>query len=433
MISNSCLLAVNKKYLYILFCIIIHSPNIFGQVYIDKGKNRYTFAQTTIGYDFDYTPSLGNSQFLNTQNQLEKFYFRNKVSPTITITGLHFWGHAEFFTGFSFLNISLGKSSTNYLFNRSAGTGAKIFPFALKTNRLRPFAGFSVAAFKYKKDDAATFRRVEYPVLFGLTYSFKRGMLELGAAYYYANEYNYYISKTEQVKLTTPPLSLNVDFKYYIDFSISSYKRELNGENKRILETLTANKKRSSFFIAVGPAYSFILSRSSYNKEVRPYLDDYKITSIFPDLGIGYYNYGTDAALNLSYRFYSASLNGHGVQQSVNRNSLGLEAYKFLGDYHGFVPFIGPIFSLESISAKEFENGVPIFSKQRDFIAGGIIAGWDIRPTRTDWWGIRTNIRYFPKLESTIDGIKSLNLSQLELNFLQLVIYPNRFGVYRTK
>ena len=425
------MLKINKKYLLTVLYLSILTFKLFGQVYVEKGKNRYTFAQTTIGYDFDYTPSLGHSEFLNSQNQLEKFNFRNKVSPTITITGLHFWGHAEFFTGFSFLNISLGKSTTNYLFNRSAGTGAKFFPFALKAKTLRPYAGFSIAGFKYKKDEAATFRRVECPVLFGLTYSFKRGMLEFGAAYYYGNDYNYFISKTQQVKLTTPPIAFNVDFKYYIDFSMSSYKRDLNGENKRILETLTAKKRRSSFFIAAGPAYSFILNRSSYNKEVRPYLDDYKITSIFPDLGIGYYNYGLDAALNLSYRFYSASLNGHAVQQNVTRNSLGLEMYKFLGDYHGFVPFIGPIISLESISARETENDVALFSKHREFIAGGIIAGWDIRPTRTDWWGIRTNIRYFPKLGINITGNKSLNLSQLELNFLQLVIYPNRFVAYR--
>ena len=424
-------LAINRRSLIILLCSYLHCVDLLAQVYLEKGKNRYTFAQTTIGYDFDYTPSLGHSQFVNSQNQLEKFNFRNKVSPTITITGLHFWGHAEFFTGFSFLNISVGKSSTNYLFNRSAGTGAKFFPFALKAKTLRPYIGFSIAGFKYKKDEAATYRRVEYPVLFGLTYSFKRGMLEFGAAYYYANDYNYFISKTQQVKLITPPLSLNVDFKYYIDFSMSSYKRDLNGENKRILETLKAKKRRSSFFIAAGPAYSFILSESNYNNEKRLYLDDYKITSIFPDLGLGYYNYASDAAVNLSYRFYATALNGHSVQQNVTRKSLGIEAYKFLGDYHGFVPFIGPILSLESISAKETENDVRVFSKQKDFITGGIIAGWDIRPTRTDWWGIRTNIRYFPKLDINVDGSQSLSLSQLELNFLQLVIYPNRFVAYR--
>lgn len=406
-------------------------PMVSAQIYYDKGKNRYTFAQTTVGYDFDFTPSLGRSYFINDQNQLEKFKFRDKITPVITITGLHFWGHAEFFTGFSLLNIAFGKAATDYVFKRSAGTGAKFFPWALRANTLRPFLGFSIAGFKYKKEEAATYRRVEYPLLFGLTYSFHHGMIELGGAYYYANRYDYYITRSQQVSLYTPPLSFNVDFKYYIDFSMASYKRDLNGENQRIMETLKNKRRRSSFFLAAGPAYSFILGRSSYNKEVRPYLDDYKITSVFPDLGLGYYHYGMDAAANLSSRFYSATLSGHGVEQKVRRTSFGIELYKFIGDYHGFVPFVGPIISSESIVADETENGVKTIHKHKNFIAAGIIAGWDIRPTRTDWWGIRTNIRYYPGLSVAVDGPRTINLQQIELNFLQLVIYPNRFTAYR--
>ncbi len=404
---------------------------ITAQVYVEKGKNRYTFAQTTVGYDFDFTPSLGKSFFLNDQNQLEEFRFRNKVTPVFTITGLHFWGHAEFFTGFSLLNVEFGNATTNYVFKRSAGTGAKIFPWALRAKTLRPYLGFSIAGFKYKKDDAATFRRVEYPLMFGLTYSFYHGMIEFGGAYYYDNSYRYYISQHQQVSLYTPPLALNVDFKYYIDFSMASYKRDLNGENKRIMEVLKNKKRRSSFFMAAGPAYSFILGRSTYNKELRPYLDDYKISSIFPDLGLGYYHYGMDAAATLSCRFYSMALNGHSVEQKVTRTSVGLELYKFLGDYHGFVPFVGPVITRESLVASEKENGQEVFHTHKEGFAGGIIAGWDIRPTRTDWWGVRTNIRYFPGLRLNVDGTRNINLQQIELNFLQLVIYPNRFSAYR--
>lgn len=406
---------------------LLSSGHAYAQVYKEEGQNRYTFAQTTIGYDVDFTPSTGSSYFYNADGELEKFYFRNKVTPVITITGLHFWGHAEFFTGFSLLNFDFGKASTNYLFSRSAGTGAKYFPWAITSGGFRPYVGLSIAGFKYKQDDGAVFRRVEYPLLLGLTYSFKRGIFELGGMYYYANDYQYYISRDQQVSLNTPPLSVNVDFKYYIDFSMASHRKDLNGENKKILESLTQRKRLSSVFIAAGPAYAFILGNSTYNQKERPYLDDYKITSVFPDFGIGYYNYRMDAALNISSRFYAASLSGHGVRQDVRRTSFGLELYKFFGDYHGFVPFIGPVLSYETLAAKESENNVEVFNSRRSFLTAGIIAGWDIRPTRTDWWGVRTNIRYFPNLSMEVKDGLSLHLEQIELNFLQLILYPNRF------
>ncbi|MBC7486153.1 MAG: hypothetical protein H7282_05325 [Cytophagaceae bacterium] len=414
----------NFIFLYFLFS----SSYLYSQVYKEEGHNRYTFAQTTIGYDLDFTPSAGSSYFLNDQGELEKFYFRNKVTPVITITGLHFWGHAEFFTGFSLLNFHFGKASADYLFTRSAGTGAKYFPWAITSGGFRPYIGMSIAGFKYKQGEAAVLGRVEYPLLLGLTYSFKRGMFELGCMYYYSNDYNYYISRNEQVTLSTPPLSINVDFKYYIDFSMASYRKDLNGENKRILESLTKRKRLSSIFIAAGPAYAFIIGNSNYNRDQRPYLDDYKITSIFPDFGLGYYNYKWDAAVNLSSRFYTASLSGNGVKQTIKRTSFGLEMYKFFGDYHGFVPFIGPVFSLENLSAVEEENNVEVFRASRSFVSAGIIAGWDIRPTRTDWWGVRTNIRYYPQLSLGVKDGLSLDLQQIELNFLQLIIYPNRFN-----
>ena len=184
----------------------------------------------------------------------------------------------------------------------------------------------------------------------------------------------------------------------------------------------------SSIFLAAGPAYSFIIGNSSYNRDIRPYLDDYKTTSLFPDLGIGYYNYHLDAAVNISSRFYSVSLSGFDVYQKVNRTSFGLELYRFVGDYHGFVPFIGPILTYEIINGLEIESGKTVFNHGSNFLSGGVIVGWDIRPKRTDWWGIRTNIRYFPFLKLPATLGKHLDLQQIELNFLQLILYPGRFN-----
>jgi len=115
-----------------------------AQVYIKEGKNRYTFAQTTIGYNMDFTPAFGYS-YHNRNGAMEKFSFGNSITPVLTITGLHFWGHVEFFTGFALPTLNLGNNS--YSFSRSAGTGFKLFPFQIREGHLTPFFGTAVSCF----------------------------------------------------------------------------------------------------------------------------------------------------------------------------------------------------------------------------------------------------------------------------------------------
>ncbi|MBC7388940.1 MAG: hypothetical protein H7329_07015 [Opitutaceae bacterium] len=110
---------------------------------------------------------------------LEKISF-NKVTPILTISGLYFWGYAQFFTGFSLFNLAWKQSNTDYYFQRNAGTGAKFYPIPVKSKYFNPYIGCSISTFRYRKDNAATLLMTEYPFLFGLTYSFKRGMLEIG-------------------------------------------------------------------------------------------------------------------------------------------------------------------------------------------------------------------------------------------------------------
>ncbi len=395
-----------------------------AQEYIKGEKNRYTFAQTTIGYNIDFTPASGYSYY-SKNGTIEKFNFGSSITPVFTITGLHFWGHAEFFTGFALPTINLDNNSS-YSFSRSAGTGFKIFPLQIRERRLTPFFGSAVSSFAYKLGEGVKFKRIEFPVNFGLTYSFKHGLIELGVNYYHPNSHHYYLSKDEAFKLSTPPLAFSLDYKYFFDFTKGSHKKDLAGETGRKYEKLKKTKRLSSFSIAAGPAYTFFVGNSSYNNQVRPYLDHYKISGIFPDLGLGYYFFKPDASINLSYRSFNVELSAFDVHQFVERRSIALEVFKFFGDYHGFVPFIGPTISKEFIQVKEIENGNVVLDNIHSFWTPGIILGWDVRPTRVDWWGVRTNIRYFPLLQLPVSSNQHIDFQQIEVNFLQLVIYPNR-------
>ena len=229
-----------------------------------------------------------------------------------------------------------------------------------------------------------------------------------------------------------PALSVSADFKYFFDLSISSLQREKNGELKREFDHLSKKRALNSFSIGLGPAYSFFTRRSDYTRKTRPWLDDHRVTTLYPDLGIGYYHYRLDATANLSWRAFRNKLSGYGASQELTRNSLSLELYKFLGDYHGFVPFVGGSLSLEKTRVREYEQGVLLLNRSNQYLSAGFIAGWDIRPTRTDWWGVRTNIRWYPFLKLDMPGNSRINVQQVELNFLQMILYPNRIFA-RTK
>lgn len=76
-----------------------------------------------------------------------------------------------------------------------------------------------------------------------------------------------------------------------------------------------------------------------------------------PDITLGYYLHKPDLNIAIGYRGYGASTNTYGTIQQLNRKSFLIEATKYLFDYHGFVPFVGPTVSYENLSFKEDSEG----------------------------------------------------------------------------
>ena len=106
--------------------------------------------------------------------------------------------------------------------------------------------------------------------------------------------------------------------------------------------------------------------------------------------------------------------------------SINLETYKFFGDYHGFVPYLGFGLSHENIKISESDNGTNTPNSTHNTFSPNIVFGWDIRPSvKGDWWILRTNLRYFPFLDFDRHG-KKLSLQHLEFNFIQFIFYPQR-------
>ena len=408
----------------IVFFLII-STRIQGQVYLEGEKNRYRFAQTAVGVDLR-TSLTGGSFYTYNSTNLIKNSFEKDLTPVLTIAGTHFWGHVEFFTGLALTNFKITDADAKYYFKRNAGTGVKIYPFKLKYRKIVPYIGTSFSSFTFKAEEGTKLTRMEYPLQMGLSFISKLGLFEVGANYFFNRNFNYYLRDEMMVPLAVPGFNFSLKYKYIVDFTILTEKRVAKGEVQRNYENLLKIGGMNSLFISSGFTNSYVLGKSSYNQS-RPYMDDYTISNIIPEFSFGYHHHPLNINFSLEYRRFRFGLEAFREAQTIIRKSLNMGASKYLGDYHGFNPFIGASISLENMRFREKKEGIETLSLRRKFITYGFNFGWDIKPSNVDWWTIRSNVRYFPDLEIHPVSGKRAVIDQIEVNFFQFVFLINRF------
>jgi len=396
------------SYLILFFSFISTTT---AQVYAEK-QTRHRFAQLTFGYE--YTTSFGGSAaFRDANNQLESFDFTSRTSNKLTVGGTHFWGHADFYFAVF-------------------GSVFKYYPWRIEHHKLRPFIGTGIVPYNYRQNDnretfgiATSKRFYRAPLITGFTFNHKKHLLNVSLFYNFASKIDYFISRTEQIRIKTAPLYLSFGYKLFIDTTLPNEKKWETGATQKTTKEWAAKGKLDGFFIGIGPSTGYGLGKSSYNVENRPYLNKFD-AGIMADVSLGYFWHKPNLNANISWRTYRSSTSGFGAIQNIKRNSYALELSRGLFDYKGFVPLLGPVLSYEILSARERFEEVETFNVQQKKLSYGIIFGWDIRPTHKDWWYLRTNLRYFPNLKINVKDGLDLSAGILEFNFIQLILYPKR-------
>ncbi|GAB3893924.1 hypothetical protein [Spirosoma agri] len=365
--------------------------------------------------------------------------FSGRVVPRLTIGGIHFWGHADMYVTFP-LPVSIGKRPAVFeesSYKEGVETGLRIYPIALAPNRLTPYVGICFKRQAYGQQETGSPNGKGYPELdrfiaplqAGVTYTTNRFHLTAGL-YYQANRHaTYFYTPTQTGPLTFNPVTVNVGLVRYIDTDRSMAKAEGVQQENIKAYILRKNKKESSWYVGVGPSVALQLSKSSYFKEKHPYLHDDMTGGLMPDLTAGYYAAKPDLNIGVSYRTMGTHLIAYGTDIRLRRHSFMLEGYKFLFNYLGFVPYIGPTLALESLSAT-VAGGAENARYTQVKPAIGIIAGWDIRVTKTGSSLLRTNLRYTPGLRLNI-GNESIKFDHLEFNFIQYVRFIGRNQLYK--
>lgn len=405
----------------VIFCCIYQLMN--AQIYIDN-KSQHRFAQTYVGLNTQITPSTGQLFYEN-----ESSAFPTTVIPRVTIGGLHFWGRLDFKMSFAlarFGDFELDEN-TNLLFRPGGDFSGRFYPWQIQYNKVRPFVGVALNQMTLGLEREAGNRydfHISTSVVTGLSYGNKDWQINAEVMLLPFNKRNFYINRNEQQTFELPQSYFSIGLVRYFDTTLPDEQRLKSGETVRIESTL--KNRLNSFSLGIAPSAAYFLASPSYNTMDRISVPRHKINFNW-DIGIGYLFDKSDIHVGLSYRDYTSTVESYNLEHLLRRTSIAAEGFKFLFDYHGFVPFVGPSISYDRWAYGEFEGNTQIGNVQRTrFVSPGIIFGWDITPSPIDTWTLRTNLRYYPMQKVTnLDG-ESTRVDQFEFNFIQLVIYPNR-------
>lgn len=400
----------------------------FCKVQAQQTKTQHNFAQTYFGISAQFSPASGYTHILQPDDKTSKINLPAGIEPRLEIGGLHFWRKADFYISIPIKNFLLNTNeNVNQHFSTGIATGARYFPLQIRKNKLRPFAGINWSTpwyWQQQKDSASgpVIRRNTFMLEAGFTYATKKYRLwDFSIQYMPQNNFNYAISREQFANVKLPAISFKLGYKFLFDFTQGNNMEVLN----RFYDHLKSEKKLSGFTIAAGPSVAFSTQKSSYLPTQKPFVQNPMPSGFYADLGIGYYFHKPDLELRLSYKSVNQHQEAYNFYHELKTKSVSLEAFKFLFDYKGFVPFAGAAVSYNQITYSENDNGIAQNNLNQNMFAPVLVLGWDIRPTQSEILVLRTNIRYtFPK--SLTIGNLSIPLNHLEINFIQLVLYPER-------
>lgn len=416
-----------------LLIILLYCIRLTGYTQETK-QDRYQFAHTYFGLETEFLPQNNNFSTLNSSGTFNQKKLPSFGSARFLIGGTHFWDHADFYISIPVIEFALNNSKDADITN-GVLTGFRYFPMKIKLNTVRPFVGVGFGGPDFKSKGVAgegpTKDNRQWYYEGGISYRYKGNMLfDFGIRYFNNKEYNYANSRNTFETVNLNEFSFMLSYKKLYDFTQGYGKKEQKEYLKMAFDALEKEKGLNTFSIGLGFSASIPFEKMEYAQKI-PFLNQETTQNGNLEVSIAYYSHHLDAAVRISYRPLKQKEMAYNYNLATTNHSVAFEAFKFVGDYHGFVPFVGPYISSNNYRILETDNGQRITDYKASKLGYGIVFGWDIRLSRVDYLVLRTNLRYTPNLQYTKDGLDYTN-NQIEFNFIQLVYYPKRHKIQKT-
>lgn len=387
--------------------------------------DRYRFAETYFGLETEI--ALENNYF-NSPSNGESQKLASSLSPRLLIGGTHFWGHADFYISIPLYSLPFNGSKAIKQSN-STFTGFRLLPFKLKNNSLRPYLGLGLNSKELKPKDGPLYSNWQCFYEGGFQYRKKNKILGLGIRYFENNSFQAALTRSDIQKINSSPFSFSLYYSWVFD-GTAGYSSQGSKKYMSNIYALAKEKRAfNTYSIAVGLNALIPLEKTELASQ-QAFFNDEIEGKLSPDLSLGYYHSGLDASLRLSFRPLKQKEEAYGYSHELARYSTALEFIKFIGDYHGFVPFVGPYVSHDYYRLSEKDQGQSMIDYSTHKPGYGLVFGWDIRLTELDYLILRTNLRYSPNYSYDYKGF-NFSSKQIEFNFIQLVFYPERIKIYK--
>jgi hypothetical protein len=414
----------------LLFALILEVKTLHAQPFVEGGDTKHRFAQMYFSAEGQWQPSGGYFNYLENGN-VRSNSLSSRFSPRVHWGGMHFWGHADFYVAFELGGIRSQAGNTRYSYNSGVETGAKIYPWRLEKNSLRPYLGVAWSAGDYAQTNSdignsADIDLMRLAMLGGVAYQIDNFIIEAGARYIFDTKLRQWYTRTQSAEMDLPPTALTLGLKYIFDTTLPIEKYDQSGLAAKRKEDLTSKGAMSTFTLAIGPSGGFVVGAGSpYTLEKYPFASPFVNGAFFADMGIGYFFFDLELSANVILRNMNAGVSAFGLRQQQTRFSVALEVNKNLVNWNGFVPFVGVHFGRDVMRYAEQDGTNPAWEQFETKWLPGISFGWDIRPSDVDWWLLRTNLRYTPGATMSVRG-STVALTNFEFNFIQFVMFPAR-------
>ncbi len=401
-----------------------------AQPYIEGGDTKHRFAQMYFSAEGQWQPSGGYFNYVD-GGSTRSNSLSSRFSPRVHWGGMHFWGHADFYVAFELGGIRSQAGNTRYSYNSGVETGAKIYPWRLEKNALRPYLGVAWSAGDYAQTNtdignSADIDLMRLAALGGVSFQWDNFIIEAGARYIFDTKLRQWYTRTQSAEMDIPPTALTLGLKYVFDTTLPIEKYDQSGLAAKRKEDLTSRGAMSTFTLAVGPSGGFVVGAgSAYTQEKYPFASPVVNGAFFADMGIGYFFSDLELSANLILRNMNAGVSAFGLRQQQTRFSVALEVNKNLVNWNGFIPFVGVHFGRDAMRYAEQDGTNSAWEQFETKWLPGLTFGWDIRPSDVDWWLLRTNLRYTPGATMTVRG-STVALTNFEFNFIQFVMFPAR-------
>ncbi len=374
-------------------------------------KNRFRFAQSYFGLQSDVL--IGASTDIPAMGALR-----------IALGGTHFWNKADFYITFPLLTTSFDESPAKY--SEGVITGGRYLPFGLKSKYPTPFIGLQWITPRFSYGEGPEWNHSRLGLEAGFSIIVKK-QYTLEASFHYIEQpvLSYPTGREDYQDLYLHNTVFSINFKKYLDFTAGNASPEGQAYLEKTMTKFEKSRSFSAWNVALGLSSNLTLQQYQF-AEGYSFLPESTGLSLLPDVAIGYYMHKTDMAVRMSFRPVNTGQDAYGLNWELMEYRLAAEGFKFLFDYHGFVPFLGLGAGASHTELKIEDDGMVLTNVRGWQPQLSLILGWDIRPTPVDWFILRTNIRYSPDLKIELDGIKVSN-QNLEINFIQFVFYPKRF------